>query len=40
MDDDEEDNSNNVRSNPSKPISSLDDFDRDYLSKQFFELNK
>jgi hypothetical protein len=38
--DDDEDNSNNVKSNPSKQISNLDDFDRDYLSKQFFALSK
>jgi hypothetical protein len=40
MGEEEEDNLNNVRSNPSKPLNNLDNFDRDYLSKQFFELNK
>ena len=40
MGEEEEDNLNNVRSNPSKSLNNLDNFDRDYLSKQFFELNK
>ena len=40
MDDDDEDNSSSVKSNPSKSVNNLDDFDRDYLSKQFFALSK
>jgi len=40
VDDDDEDNSSSVKSNPSKSVNNLDDFDRDYLSKQFFALSK
>lgn len=40
LNDDDEDNSNNVKSNPSKPASNLDVLDREYLAQQFFALNK
>lgn len=40
LNDNDEDNSNNVKSNPSKPASNLDVLDREYLAQQFFALNK
>jgi replicative DNA helicase len=40
LDEDDEEQSQNVKSTPSKPATNLDQFDRDYLAKQFFALNK
>jgi hypothetical protein len=40
LDEDDEEQSQNVKSTPSKPVTNLDQFDRDYLAKQFFALNK
>ena len=40
LDEDDEEQPQNVKSTFSKPAANLDQFDRDYLAKQFFALNK
>ena len=40
LDEDDEEQLQNVKSTFPKPATNLDQFDRDYLAKQFFALNK